>query len=433
MDVLGMKRQGWTITEIARETNYHPATVSKWLKDGGPPPARTTDPALLVVDERWGRRIAELIEPPSRLLSTSVYEIIAVEGFCGSYPSVVRRVRELRGPRFRPAPQVSVPIETAPAEESQFDFSDCAARGRDWGLSDTLCCFGAVACWPRYLTWWFTDSVDREHTFEGLVRHYEELGGVPHRSRTDRMGALGTSQGRRFKLHPPSIEFAVHHGTEIKACQAGDAKRKGKIERPFRDLEASFLEELAVLGPPSSIAELNETARVWLAKRVNGRVHSVTKEIPNLRLDSERQFLRSLPPRRFDTAYREPRRVHVALPLIEWDAVRYSVPPECLGQMVGARVEVDSGVLEISWGGAIVGTHRLVVAPHDDVWDPAHRQAAEAAALGRTKVPLRLVGGPLVPRPAKPLAEFDVEAPDLAARYGAVGEGSCPPHRSTSS
>jgi hypothetical protein len=92
--------------------------------------------------------------------------------------------------------------------------------------------------------------------------------------------------------------------------------------------------------------------------------------------------------------------------------------------MVGARVEVDSGVLEISWGGAIVGTHRLVVAPHDDVWDPAHRQAAEAAALGRTKVPLRLVGGPLVPRPAKPLAEFDVEAPDLAARYGAVGEGS---------
>ena len=118
MDVLGMRSQGWTIAEIARETNYHPATVSKWLKNGGPPPKRSIDPASLVVDGRWGSRIAELIEPPSRLLSTSVYEIIAVEGFRGSYPSVVRQVRELRGPRFRPAPQVSVPIETAPGEES---------------------------------------------------------------------------------------------------------------------------------------------------------------------------------------------------------------------------------------------------------------------------------------------------------------------------
>ncbi len=421
MDVLGMRSQGWTIAEIARETNYHPATVSKWLKNGGPPPKRSIDPASLVVDGRWGSRIAELIEPPSRLLSTSVYEIIAVEGFRGSYPSVVRKVRELRGPRFGPAPQVSVPIETAPGEESQFDFSDCSARGRAFGLGETLWCFGAVACWSRYLTWWFTTSVDRQHTFEGLLRHFEELGGVPQRSRTDRMGAIGTSQGRRFSLHPPSIEFAVHHGTEIKACQARDAKRKGKIERPFRGLEDSFLEELAVLGPPSSLAELNETSSAWLAKRVNGRVHSSTGAAPAHRLDVERSFLAALPPHRFDTAYREPRRVHVALPLIEWDAVRYSVPPECLGQTVGARVEVDSEELHVTWGARTVATHHLVDAPHDDVWDPAHRQAAEAAALGRTKVPLRLVEGPLVPRPATPLADFDVDEPDLATRYGAVG------------
>ena len=71
----------------------------------------------------------------------------------------------------------------------------------------------------------------------GTRPHFEALGGVPQLVRTDRMGALGTSQGRRFSLHPRRVEFAVHHGTEIKACQAGDAKRKGKIERPFRGLE----------------------------------------------------------------------------------------------------------------------------------------------------------------------------------------------------
>jgi transposase len=417
-EVLELKSQGWTIAEIAEELKYHPATVSKWLKQGGPPPARRVDPSERAVDERWQRRIGELITPPSRLLSTSVFEIIGAEGFTGSYPSVVRAVREVRGPRFRPAPQVSVPIETAPGEESQFDFSDCSARGVEFGLGPVLWCFGAILCWSRHLFWWFTTSEDREHTFEGLTRFGEDIGGVTKVSRTDRMGALGMSQGRRFKLHPPTVEFAAHQGTQIKACQARDAKRKGKIERPFRGLEISFLEELAVLGPPANVGELNALSKAWLAERVNGRVHSVTKERPVDRLGIERGFLSPLPARRFDTAYSEPRRVHVAVPLIEWDAVRYSVPPECLGQRVGCRVEVDSGTLEISWGNAVVGTHTLVAAPHDDVWDPGHRASAEAAALGRTQAPLRLAGARLIPRPADPLADYDVEVPDLAERYG---------------
>jgi transposase len=417
-EVLELRSQGWSITEIAEELKYHPTTVSNWLKRGGPPAARRVNPAVRAVDDRWERRIGELITPPSRLLSTSVFEIIKMEGFTGSYPSVVRAVREVRGPRFRPAPQVSVPIETAPGEEGQFDFSDCSARGVEFGLGPVLWCFGAILCWSRHLFWWFTTSEDREHTFEGLVRFFEDIGGVPKVARTDRMGALGTSQGRRFKLHQPTIEFGAHHGVQIKACQARDAKRKGKIERPFRELEGSFLEELAVLGPPASVAELNALSVAWLAERVNGRVHSVTGERPVDRLAIERGLLAPMAARRFDTAYVEPRRVHVAVPLIEWKAVRYSVPPECLGQRVGCRVEVDSGTLEISWGDAVVGTHSLVSAPHDDVWDPAHRAAAEAAALGRTRAPLRLVGGPRTPRPARPLADYDVEAPDLAARYG---------------
>lgn len=37
-DVLALRRQGLTIAEIAAEVGYHPATVSKWLRAGGPPP-----------------------------------------------------------------------------------------------------------------------------------------------------------------------------------------------------------------------------------------------------------------------------------------------------------------------------------------------------------------------------------------------------------
>ncbi|MEA2901505.1 MAG: hypothetical protein QOH36_1392 [Actinomycetota bacterium] len=345
-DVLALRRQGMTIAEIAATVGYHPATVSKWLRAGGPPPQREVAPTQRVIDERWQARIAELVVPPSRLLATSVFEVLVAEGFDGSYPSVVRAVRDLRGPRFRPAAAASVPIETAPGEECQFDWSDCSSFTEGWGLGQVFC-FGAILCWSRWRRWWFSTSVDREHTFEGLVAFFEAAGGVTRLARTDRMGALGASQGKRFRLHPPALDFARHHGVEIVTCQAGDAARKGKIERPFRDLKESFLEELAVLGPPASVAELNARGAVFLESRIHSRPHSVTGVAPQLRLETERRLLGSLPRNRFDTAYRDSRRVHPRLPLVEWDTVAYSVPPECLGQAVQCRVEVDADVVEI--------------------------------------------------------------------------------------
>ena len=56
MDVLAMRRQGLSIREISDATGYHPATISRWVKAGGPPPSRAgTTPAA--IDGRWSKRI----------------------------------------------------------------------------------------------------------------------------------------------------------------------------------------------------------------------------------------------------------------------------------------------------------------------------------------------------------------------------------------
>ena len=102
------------------------------------------------------------------------------------------------------------------------------------------------------------------------------------------------------------------------------------------------------------------------------------------------------------------------------DDVRYSVPPDCLGQLVSCRVEVESSELEVRWGGRTIARHRLEPPGSDDVWDLAHRAAAEAPALGRRGV-LRLVPPPATTTATPlqlPFADYDVEPPDLAARYG---------------
>lgn len=426
MDVLAMRRRGMSFVEIGDELGYHPATISKWVSDGGPPPARTVDVTDRVVDAVWADRLSVLLVANPRLLATSLFEIISVEGFTGSYPSVVRWVRAQRGPRFRVADGVSVPIETPPGEEAQFDWSDCSAWARSVGLADSLWCFGMILCWSRWRIWWFATSVDREHTFEGIVRFFDAAGGVVKLARTDRMGALGSSQGRRFVLHAPTLEFARHHGVEVKACQAGDAKRKGKVERPFRDLKESFLEELVVTGVPDSIDELNDRAARWVAARVHDRVHRSTGVSPAERFEAERDFLNPLPARRFDTDYVEIRRVHRALPFVTWDGVRYSVPPSCLGQTVEARVGVDANELVVSWAGMVVACHRLARPGVTEVWDPTHRHAAETAALASNRARhLHIVGPPeraLSPANVGRIelggGDFDVAAPDLRLYQG---------------
>ena len=335
MDVMAMKRQGLSIKEIAAETGYHPKTISTWLKSGGPPQKRQRSQPT-VIDERWSARIAELLRLAPRLLGTSVFELICAEGYTGSYPSVTRHLHSIRGPRFTSAPAASTRIVTAPVKSVSSTGPMCRAGQVHGGWArcgaSRLCCPGR-----RVRIWWFAPVIDREHTFEGLVRFFEHIGGVPPLARTDHMGALGKSQGRRFSLHPPALAFAQFHGVEIKACQAADAKRKGKVERPFRDVKERFLEECSAMGAPSSISELNERAARWIEEHIHSRLHRGMGEVPNDRFAIEATMLGALPRRRFDTAYVEPRRVHVAIPQIEWRGVRYSVPPRCLGQRVEVR------------------------------------------------------------------------------------------------
>ncbi len=169
LDIPGLKRQGWTLQQIAEEVGYHPATVREWIRRGGPPQKRQIDPANLVINEHWAQEIAMLLKANPNLLATSVERLLRAKGFTGSYPTLARYLCGVRGSRRGRQVEVSVPIETAPGEEFQFDWSDCCDFARLWGW-EQLHCFGAILCYCRRRHWWFTDSIDRHHTFEGLVR-----------------------------------------------------------------------------------------------------------------------------------------------------------------------------------------------------------------------------------------------------------------------
>jgi hypothetical protein len=248
------------------------------------------------------------------------------------------------------------------------------------------------------------------------VRFFEDAGGVAGIGRTDLMGALGVTRAGRFRLNPEALAFASAHGCIFKACATRDAKRKGKVERPFRQLKASFLEEITAVGVPSSIPELNTRAAAWLASEIHARPHRVTGVAPAVRLESKRQLLTPLPRIRYDTARIEPRRAGTPLPLLEVDGVAYSAPP-APGTVVEVRLPVDAGVLQIRALGSDVVTHAVAPPGSPPVWDPAHRRAAEALALAPHARKYLHAVSPTVAEPLELLdlgdGDYEVEVPDL--------------------
>jgi|GEM_PF-2349121 hypothetical protein len=60
MDVIALHRQGSTRKQIAEALERHPATIAKWIENGGTP-ARREFTEERIVDERWQRRIGQLL------------------------------------------------------------------------------------------------------------------------------------------------------------------------------------------------------------------------------------------------------------------------------------------------------------------------------------------------------------------------------------
>jgi transposase len=412
MNVKALHAGGWTIKQIAEHLGFHPATVSSWLKNGGPPPKRSVPDADLVIDARWRARIAQLLTHNADLQGSSIMRVISAEGYSGSYQTLTRYLHSVRGPT-RGTVLVTMPIETVPGEEFQFDWSDCNRFARRWGWEGELHCFGCVLCWSRIKFWFFAPSIDQHHTLEGLVRFLESIGGVPALGRTDRMGQLGTSRSKGFVFHPLALAFARHHDLAFRACDAGDAKRKGKVERPFRDLKRGFLSEVD-LDPPEDIGELNRRAARWLDRYFHALPHGTTGVPPAERFETERHVLGRLPAVRFDTAVRDTRRVG-RIPLVEWDTVFYSAPPALAGKVVEVRQPIGYSVIELRFLGQVVALHHLAPAGSPPQWLPEHQRAAEAIVVGRRHLGV-VEPVPLGTAPALDLegGDYDVAVPDLA-------------------
>jgi len=384
--IKSLHKRGVYLKDIAEELNVHPRTVRRALDRNSAPekkrPKRGSklDPHKARIDKLlkegvWNARV--------------ILDEIQTDGYSGG----ITVLREYLAPKraLRPG-RATVRFETGPGEQLQ----------NDWGELDVEIAGVLVRVkfqvnvlgYSRRFHFWCTDSLDAEHTYEGLVRSCEYLGGVTGEVLFDnqKCAVLSYPPGGRPQFNERLLDLASHYGFTPRACRPYRARTKGKTERMVDYVKDNFFQRYRSF---ESWAHMNQLAEKWLAEEADLRVHGTHKEVVLERFERERPLLGPLPAQRYDTSYRETR-------IVAWDSYidvngnRYSVPDELVGQVVVVRISLDGLLRVYPTGGEVdqvglAASHQLRAARDGWVTVPEHhaRLWQETANAGSLQVERR--------------------------------------------
>ena len=320
--------------DIAEKLGVHPKTVSRALKRGrAPGKARLAkesklEPYKLAID---------------RLLAEGVWNAVVIlreiqeQGYDGEISLVRKYVQPKRV--LRPS-RATVRFETEPGQQLQSDWGEIKTQisGQTVKVRFIVNELG----YSRRFHFWCTDSLDAEHTYEGLIRSFEYFDGVTAQVLVDnqKSAVLEPSNQGQPRFNERFLDLANYYGFTPRACRPYRARTKGKDERMVGYIKQHFFVRYRSF---ESWAHLNQLAEGWLAEEADRRVHGTVKEVVAERFEREYPSLKSLPVQRYDTSYLEHRKVG-------WDGYidvrgnRYSVPIQLVNQTVLVRISLEDQI-----------------------------------------------------------------------------------------
>jgi transposase len=364
--IKALNNQGAFIKDIAAELGVHPKTVSRAIARGGAPKPQR---------KKRGSKLEPYKPKIDKLLSENVWNTMVIlreiqaDGYAGEETLVRRYIRPKRV--LQPG-RATVRFETQPGEQLQSDWGEVTVEIA--GQPTKVCFIVNTLGYSRRFHFWCTDSLDAEHTYEGLILSFEYLGGVTSEVLVDnqKSAVLRASNQGKPVFNERFLDLASWYGFTPKACRPYRARTKGKDERMVGYIKHNFFVRYRSF---ESWAHLNQLAEHWLAQEADPRLHGTVKEVVIERFAREKPSLRPLPTVRYDTSYYELRRV-------AWDGYidvrgnRYSVPAHLVGQQVAVRIGLD-GALRVYLAEKLVATHTLrsvqegwstLVEHHADLW-----------------------------------------------------------------
>jgi len=388
IDVHALRRQGWTISAIARHLGRDRKTIRGYL--AGQREAGVRAPrSLLDPFEVFAPYCAQRLSDDPHLWASTLFDELVDLGYAGSYPTMTRqlRVRALR-PACEPCrPAKGRPIaviDHPPGEETQWDWVELPDPPPAWGWGKTAhLLVGALSHSGRWRAV-LCESEDQPHLIDGLDRVTRALGGVSRDWRFDRMATvISPSTGR---VSASFAAVAKHYGVAVRPCPPRRGNRKGVVEKANHVAAQRFWRTL----PDDATVESGQVGLdTWCVRHGDARVRSTPGGKITVGVLAAREPLRPVPAP-FPATLSVERTVS-AQALVAFRGNRYSVPPELTAARVVVTVRLGRNTVDIATtpgpatgarGGIVLARHRLAPAGAGVmVRDHGHVHALEAAAM----------------------------------------------------
>lgn len=379
MEAHALRKQGWTISAIARHLGRDRKTVRNYLNGVTEPGVRQreADPFEPFIEYVTSR----LLEDPHLWAQTLFDELVGLN-FDQSYSSLTRQIRA-RG--LRPVcPQCTTAtnrpnavIEHPPGEETQWDWLDLPDPPASWGWGKTAhLLVGTFSCSGRWLGY-LAPNMTRPQLIAGLDRITRQLGGVTRRWRFDRMATVCYPSSGDLTAEFASV--AKYYGVSVDICPPRSGHRKGVVEGENRSIAQRWWRTLPdKMTAERAQASLDEHCRV----RADTRMRATRDGRSSVLTVAASEPLTPPPPTPYPAVPCEPRKASRQA-LVAWRGNQYSVPPElAMGEVTITQRLGDQHIDIATTGGIVIARHRLAApGTGTQVRDTGHVHALNTAAM----------------------------------------------------
>lgn len=236
-----LKRQGPTITAIARKVGRDRKTVRRYLERGLEPPAyKEREPVERKIAPFEAYLRQRVIDYPDLSVKRLLREIRDL-GYKGGYPAVTAFLRDVRPAR----PQgFERRFEAPPRRQAQVDFAEFKVEFTDEpGTVRKVWLFLIVLGHSRWLWVRFGASQDLQTVLRCHIAGFEAIGGVTGEILYDRMktAVIGEDADGVITYNASLVALIGHYGSGPLACNAYRAKTTDEIEHPLSSRTCYFL------------------------------------------------------------------------------------------------------------------------------------------------------------------------------------------------
>ena len=363
-----LKRQGLSVSAIARKVGLDRKTVRRHLERGMEPPVygpRAPRPRLIEPYEDYLReRITAWPELSGKRLLREIREL----GYTGCYSVVTDFVREARPPRRKPFERR---FETPPGRQAQVDFAQFRVvfEGEP-GVTRVVWLFTLILGHSRWLWGRFCAAQDLQTVMRCHIDAFAAMDGAPSELLYDRMktAVIGEDAEGVVSYNTSLVALLNHYGAVPRACRPYRAKTKGKVERPYRYVRQDFF----LARTFRDMDDLNRQFDAWRGEIANPRVHATTRRVVDEHFAEERPALIAHPAMPYSAVLTVERRVsHEGMVSVGGNL--YSVPDATRKRVV--EVQSHPKEVRVFEDGALIAAHPLLEGRNQRRVDPAHRKA----------------------------------------------------------